>query len=301
MKTKGTKAFLVRSVGGFNGVTHLLIGVLIFGVVYALPLERFGPVQGYFEHITRDPKTVLISFLVIVGGSLFPDLDSPRSTAEFRLGNTGKSISYFMKITGTAIWKLYHFRRDKSLSYKHRAIYHTPLIVVAMAILFSRGIPDTPVPFLQDLGVTYVKDLPVFLLNHSVVFLVLFLAFVFIRLAIATLTYRAFKRVFKNQFLSDMVSIALSAPLAFWVSEMSYNDIKHVSATVLVGYSSHLIGDLFTRGSIPLLYPIPVRGEAYYRPNFPLQISTNEGPSKVTNRIIIVLIVFVIIYDVYKI
>lgn len=286
---------------GFNGVTHILIGVLIYFVVFSLSTLDIAFIDGFVSFITRDVWTVLISFFIVTGGSLFPDLDSSRSTAEFRLGTTGKLISSFMVFSGKLIWGLYHLRRDKRVSYMHRAIYHTPFLLFVFWLLFYFNIPQKDAVFIKELGDLSVKDLPAFFVNNFVVIFVIFSSYLFIRLSIATITYRPFKRVFRKQFIADIAAILLSLPPVFEIMSMTYNDIRTVSYLLILGYGTHLLGDLFTRGSIPLFYPIPIRREAYYRPSFPLQIPTNEGPSRVTNKVIAVLIVIILIYNLYNI
>lgn len=269
-------------------------------VILALDIFDIDVLEPFIRFLSDNIWNVVISFLIVTGGSLFPDLDSNRSTAEFRLGTTGKLISLFMTSTGRIIYTLYHFSYDKKPSFMHRALYHTPLFLGVLWYLFYAGIPtEGEAKFVYLFLDSKVYELPKFLTENAAIILVLIMSFLFIRLSLATITYRAFRKVFKKQIISDILIIIMTIPLVIKIASMPYENIKMFSYIIVFGYGTHLLGDLFTRGSIPLFYPIPIKGEAYFRPNFPLQISTNEGPAQITNKILIISISFLFLYNLY--
>lgn len=286
--------YFKRKRKGFNGVTHLIIGVLIFTIVYLMPTFAIEAIKPYIIHITSGVPIFLITFFIITGGSLFPDLDSKRSTAMFRLGTTGRFLNMFMIKSGSAIWKIYHLKRDKRPGMYHRVIYHTPAFVALFAFIFSLA-PSGKEVILGSFLETKVKHIPSFVHENVVVFLIIVTAHWMMRLSISTLLYKPFKKLFRQQFISNTVSLIITSVFTFYVCTLSLTDIKMIGITVVIGYSSHLIGDLFTRGSIPLLWPIPIKGEVYHRPRLFFQVSTDEGPAQIVNRVLIVSIFFLFV------
>lgn len=278
---------------GFNGVTHLIIGVFIASVVFLVVTFPIDQISTYSEHVTGGVVSIIISFFIITGGSLFPDLDSKRSTAMFRLGVPGRFLNLFMISTGNAIWKLYHCRRDKRPGMYHRVIYHTPAFVVLMTFVFMTA-PISDDAIWSSFIDTKVRDLPSYIADKFPVFLIIASAYLMIKLSVGTLLYKPFKKLFRKQLASDATASIIAIFLTYFIMNMSYTEVRMVGVTVVIGYSSHLIGDLFTRGSIPLLWPMPIKGEAYHRPNFFFQISSDEGPAGMVNRVVIIGIIFVL-------
>lgn len=288
------KQYMSTKRGGFNGVTHLIIGVFIFSVVFLINTFPLPHIETYSNHVTGEFVTAIISFFIITGGSLFPDLDSKRSTAMFRLGTTGRFLNMFMIGTGNALWKLYHLKRDRRPGMYHRVIYHTPAFVVIMATVFMMA-PKSNDAMWGSFIETRVKDLPVYMLENGPTFLIVISAYLMIKLSVGTILYKPFKKLFRRQFASDATASIIAVFFTYTIMSMSYTSIRMIGITVVIGYSSHLIGDLFTRGSIPLLWPIPIKGEAYRRPNFFFQISSDEGPAGIVNRVVIVGTIFIIV------
>ena len=285
---------------GFNGITHILISIILFFVMFIIPSYIFPPFNSYIKIITENYIFLIVSFLIIVGASLFPDLDSDRSTAVFRLGSTGVLINLFMKSIGNFIWILYHFDKDIRPSIRHRIIFHTPIFAFFITYIAYKFIPNNDTIFLQTFLNIKVKDLVPFILQNIIVLVYVLFAFLNERLFISTILYYPFKKIFKRQNISDLVCFLLSLVPLYFIINLSYNKIKYIGISIGIGYLTHLIGDLFTKGSIPLFYPLPIKGQAYWRPNFFLQISTEERPVKILNNILISIIICNCIYFITK-
>ena len=90
--------FLNEEHDGFQGLTHWLISVLFFLLMWLIPWS-FG--NNFIASIRDSVGFTFLIFFVIGGGSLLPDLDSNPlegggSTAIYQLGILGEALSIAM-------------------------------------------------------------------------------------------------------------------------------------------------------------------------------------------------------------
>lgn len=61
---------------GFSGINHVLITIGLFVILFFIPV---APFTDLVARIRETPITLIMSFLIICGAALLPDLDNLKS------------------------------------------------------------------------------------------------------------------------------------------------------------------------------------------------------------------------------
>lgn len=76
-------------------------------------------------------------------------------------------------------------------------------------------------------------------------------------------------KLFARKFFSILKSVVTGAAFAFLLFSAPISYLKFMVYGVCLGSIFHNIGDLFSLGSIPIFFPISVKGQMWYRPHLP--------------------------------
>lgn len=281
--------FLFKNKRGFSGITHCLIALVIFELIWLLP---------FFNILTQGVKDSSTIFIIIywgclIGAALLPDLDGNVSSAGYALGLLGGIMHIFLVSTSSLVYNLIRTGKDKTNS-QHRMFWHAP---ISSVILFAYGF------FCYN----SIKD-------HGTIVEVLKQGFsseifnyIFLEILIISSFYLMLTKLYYNigkirplkkltRFLQPLTIFIFAAYVIFKGTPLF---ILKVFSAVCLGWLFHIIGDLFSLGSVPLFFPIKVKGVFWYKPWFPFQIETNGTLNKILD-IILTIVSVVLMLIIWK-
>lgn len=240
--------FLNEEHDGFQGLTHWLISVLFFLLMWLIPWS-FG--NNFIASIRDSVGFTFLIFFVIGGGSLLPDLDSSTlqgggSTAIYQLGILGEALSIAMITISGVIYSICHTRYDDKPKSQHRMLFHAPIIAILIYLFVLFSIPNTNQRVLDNISVQNVGIL-----------ILVFFAGVSIYLGSNMLIYKLLKLI-GRQYQTQFICLGIMTISVFYMVTMPYSRLKLVGTALALGYLFHIIADVFTKGSAPLFFPIPV-------------------------------------------
>lgn len=245
------KELLLSKHLGFAGVTHWLIAILFFFLLWLIPTDIS---QQYISSISDKGYLFLfIIFLCIGGASLLPDLDSSPlqeggSTAVYQLGVLGYLLSIlFITISGV-FYSVLHTKYDQKPKSQHRMLFHSPIVPIALFIYIH---------FFFTTSQNSISDM---LKANELIYpclMILFLSAISIYLGSSMLFYRIFK-ILKKQKYNQFTCLGMMILGTIYIATMPIEYIKLIGVSIALGYLFHIIGDMFSKGSSPLFFPIPV-------------------------------------------
>ena len=289
----------MKKLKGFSGTTHILIAILFLFLMLLIPTPF---TEGYLNKITNDYAYFLIVFTVIAGASLLPDLDNDVSTAGYRLGIFGKLVTIMMKITSSVMFNFTRMKNDKEPKTQHRMLWHSVFISIMIMLYMWFGVPDSDDNFLSLFLENYnngSEELVNWLVDNSSLFVAVLVSIISVQLGFNGLTWRIFKIV-PNQFVKRFGPIFAQLIMIYCVISMSMTDLKYITLSVGIGYLFHNLGDLFSLGSIPIIWPIPAfwLGKWWWKPHLPFQINTGGLGNKILDIVLLIcdLILFYILF-----
>lgn len=293
--------FFTREVKGFAGITHMLIATVLFQIIWILPI--FSSQTSMIKE--KGIVAVVLFWGIVLGASLMPDLDNTQSTAGYQLGLLGKVMSMFMMMTSGMIYSLFRTKKDHCKS-QHRMFWHTPFICIigfVIVIFFTPKSDSTVFGCVQD--IVSNKSFKIDGMNFSgfsVILLLFILCVASFHLFLNTVCYKLGK-IFARDFFSIAKMVLTIACAVYLGFTMPIEYIKFMSYGVCIGNLFHNIGDLFSLGSIPLLFPIPIKGEIWHKPYFPFQLETGGMANQILNFAlgIIIIILFLVMKGIFHI
>ena len=142
---KSIKELLKYEHAGFSGVTHWLIAICLFFLMWLAPISLS---QQYINAISANRLFAFLVFLIIGGASLLPDLDSSPlqqggSTAVYQLGFLGQFLSLGCITISGVVWSVLHTKNDKKPPSQHRMLFHSPFIALMIFLINQFGYPDS--------------------------------------------------------------------------------------------------------------------------------------------------------------
>lgn len=251
---------------GFMGWTHFLISfsiILLINLFWPVVIPTFG-LQGY--------QYFIIFILVIAltsGSSLYPDIDNDPSTVTNKLGLLGKILSKLFGFVSIIVYNVAHTRKDKTKSKTHRLIWHTPFIWIVIGLLFHLTIPDTQTSGFELIKSGWADNLS----------LVIFALVSYFAIWVA-LGFMLPSSIRKFTFIPALL-------LTGFMLSLPVSNIRGLVICISFGALLHVLEDFITQGSIPIAFPIPIKGQLWAKPWVlgKLQIYTGGATEKIITLI----------------
>lgn len=252
MESENIKNFLTMSLRekhkGFSGITHFLIAIFLFFCMWLIPIP-FS--QDYIAAIKDNIIFAIIIFLIISGASLLPDLDSSPlqeggSTAVYQLGILGMGLSTLAITISGVVYSLFHTKYDEKPKSQHRMLFHSALIPIALFLYSYFIIEDSNKILKNNLNFN----------NISIAIMVAFSA-ISIYLGASMFLYKILSLIGKQKFTQILCLIIMVLSI-FYIINIPYKTLKLIGIAISLGYFFHILADMFSKGSSPILFPIPL-------------------------------------------
>lgn len=285
-----------RRLKGFGGVTHVFASLVIVLTLILIPV----PFLSDIFVITRSNFILfIISMIVLAGGALLPDLDNDVSSAGYSLELIGSLVKSFMKTTATITWEMYHMKNDKKPPTAHRLLWHAPIVGILFIMIFAFGIkPGDGTIFSLMQEYNSRGELLHFFLDNSALALMMFMSFMAVFAGTNLLLWFP-KKLIK---LPKMVDYTIPLLVIVYILTTSMTNVRSLGILVGTGYLLHVLEDLFSQGSIPIIWPIPAfwLKKVWWKPWVPGAIYTGGIINTILNYILEILFVFLLIFVLTK-
>jgi membrane-bound metal-dependent hydrolase YbcI (DUF457 family) len=103
-------------------------------------------------------------------------------------------------------------------------------------------------------------------------------------------------RIIARKAMNVIKTLSTLAIFFFIMVKAPESVIRFLGAGIYIGALFHCVGDAFSLGSIPFVYPIPVKKQAYWRPHIPGQIETAGLANKILDIALLVADLFGLYY-----
>ena len=233
---------------GFMGNTHWLMTMAIFFLMWIIPWQ-FS--KDFISSINSSKIFVFLVFLVIGGASLICDLDSNPlqgggSTAIYQLGILGELLSLLEITISGVVYGIFHTKYDKKPESQHRMLFHAPIIPIVIYFYTIYKIPDSSSTLKDNLNFE----------NAGIIFLA-FCCACAIYLGSNMLIYKILKLI-RKQGSTQFICLGIMVISIIMLLTLPYSRLKLLFKAFSLGYLFHIIEDVFSKGSAPLFFPIPI-------------------------------------------
>lgn len=268
---------------------------MLFFILLIIPVEPFS---SFIRSFLTSPLTGVMTFLVICGGALLPDLDNLKadggSAATWDLGIFGSIISSVMVTISSIVTSIFHGKHDVVPYTQHRFFWHTLFIPLVSFLLMCFFIPDTDTKVI-DLFINFsIDNFP------TAIIISLLLIGICVYIGSSLLLKKLKKMPFMrfSPFLISVVLMIISILVCLFVS--TEHDVKLMTYCVSLGYLFHLIGDMFADGGIPALFPVSgIFGKFFMRVKiFPVTVKTGSTLESIL-KIVFLVIDLILAYFVF--
>ncbi|SHF79211.1 metal-dependent hydrolase [Streptoalloteichus hindustanus] len=192
------------------------------------------------------PVVVLMA-CATAGFALLPDLDHRSSTASRLLGPFTRLVSWLLRRTSSAVYEWSRAPGDRRRDGEHRHLAHTALFAVGLGLavtaLVAVGGPPVAVAVLGFGVLLAAAALGAWVLG----------------------------------VVAAALALAVLAGGAVLVPVDSGRTALVVGGLVAVGCLVHDLGDMVTHSGVPLLWPLRVHGQAWYRVRPPAALRFRAG------------------------
>jgi len=236
----------------FMGMTHSLSAVAIFMVLLA-----------FFPHVllwmtnTNEWSVLVLFFLVLAGGALLPDLDSPQSRAESSLGVLGKILNSIFRGLAKGVQTVIRSKRDEADPDPHRGLWHTPLMsIITGALVFAATRIDTAFE-----AAVFGK------INVGFIF-AFFITLVMTIMALEGLFTKDMKKLKKKHSnLGELYAIVLALAIVTFLFLQLPEGLNFwwLGVATAVGMLVHIFGDLMTTAGCPIFFPVKIKGKMWWK------------------------------------
>lgn len=278
---------LNRKVKGFSGVTHLLLALTLFFLLFLIPI---GSLVDFVGLAKSDIKYFLVVMIIIGGASLLPDLDNDESTAGYQLGFIGVVIKTVMKTIAYIIYSFYHLKNDREPKSMHRLFWHTPFVAFLIILYFMFLFPTGKESFVDMITKLFEdKDISLFLINNTSVFILIVVSYACTLLGSNVLLYWPLKLLPISYKIKSLINNIVPIVVMVVVCMMPLDQLRFIGLSIGLGYLFHILGDLISQGSVPVHWPIPYKGKAWNTPWIlgPFQIKTGGIVNTILNFVLI--------------
>lgn len=261
---------------GFMGKTHALLSIMLLCVCLLIPINVFKETIWLLKD---NILFFIIGIVVTVGGALLPDLDNVQSSAGSTLGFMGSMFTTFMQSTSNIIWNLVHTKHERRPPTPHRFFWHTLVAGMGILLLFYFGLPKGETKIVED-----IKEKSIGTWLQENVILLFFILFLFMTVLCGSnmVMYRIIK-LFKLPKALNYIS-----PMAIcgYLFAIDYNHLRILGICIGLGYILHCVEDCFADTGVPILWPIPIKGQFWHRIKFFITCKTDTEQPSLANTII---------------
>lgn len=179
--------------------------------------------------------TLPIIMLVGAGAALWPDMDHTKATAATTWGPISYGFAWLLENFSQFVYVTTRRGKDMRRHGGHRTLTHTILFaVVSGALVFLTA------------GNNYIN---------------LIVLFIMLCLGLRGL----FPKTTAKNGKFALYGFAAMIPLAMYMGKVPYLDPLTLGIVIMVGSAIHSLGDCLTDSGAPLLFPIPLHGQLWYR------------------------------------
>lgn len=242
------KKILFAEHAGFSGITHWLLSVFFFFIMWLVP---WSFANNYIAAINSSVIFAILIFFIIGGAALLPDLDSSPlqgggSIAIYQLGFLGNILSLLAITISGVVYSVLHTKYDNKPKSQHRMLFHAPIIPILIYIYVEFFIPNSNNILMNNLNY-----------DNSGLIILVFFAGVSVYLGSNMLMYKLLK-LFGKQRRTSKICFFIMLFFIFYMLKIPYIKLKLIGKAVALGYFFHIISDVATKGSAPLFFPIPM-------------------------------------------
>ena len=281
---KNIITYLKGESDAFAGLTHILIAIMMFLSLFFIDNLIFF--SSYVNYLIQNKFMFIVIFFLIAGASLLPDLDNNESTAKYQLGFIAILITIFMKITSSMIFTFTRMKNDKTPPSQHRYFWHSIFIAVIIILIFWYKIPENNQ---SVLGMTLNSNGRLFdtISDNFTSYICVFFAILSIKMGVNSTLWR-FLKLIEDQKTQKAIPLIITILLSIFVLQMTNSQLRYIGFSIGLGYFFHNFADLFSIGSIPIIFPIPAfwKGQMWWKPKLPFQLMTNGFGNYILNWIV---------------
>jgi membrane-bound metal-dependent hydrolase YbcI (DUF457 family) len=219
---------------------------------YTHGLSGFAAGLAVAPHIdglaAAGPGAVVVFAAVTTGAAYIPDLDHQGAKASRLLGPITGLLSWLLRKISGLLYRATKGPRDERCRGEHRHFWHTAIAAAALGLLTA---------WFTSIGGPWAVA--------AVVLFLLLLA---------------------ENSLGDWAFLLFAGGIAVWLAavedpvQLLDSAAGWIGCAVFLGCLIHDLGDMLTHSGVPLLWPMPIRGETWYelRPPRFLRFTTGTWP-----------------------
>ena len=276
---------------GFMGRTHALLSIMLICICMLIPL-------GFFKSTIWLAKTDILFFIVSIivtsGGALLPDLDNCQSSAGHTLGPVGSIFTTFMQTISSIMWNLLHKKGDRPPETQHRYFWHTLICGIGIVCMFVFGIKGGEQTIIESIKTsgnfaTWIQG------NIALMFFILLIFG-----AVLVGSDMVIGKIIKFFKAPKILNYILPALITIYIFVINMTKIKILGITLGLGYIFHAIEDCFADSGVPILWPIPIKGQMWKRIKFlPVPVKTGSLVNSALDLVVFVIdiiLIFLVFY-----
>lgn len=261
---------------GFLGKTHSLLSIMLLCICLLIPVNVFKETIWLLKD---NILFFLIGIIVTVGGALLPDLDNVQSSAGSTLGFMGSIFTTFMQSTSSMIWNLVHTKKERRPPTPHRYFWHTLVAGLGIFSLFFFGLPKGDTKIIDD-----IKEKSIGTWFQENVILLFFVLFLF--MAVLCGSNIVMHKIITWFRLPKVLNYISPTAICGYLFAIDYNHLRILGICIGLGYIFHCIEDCFADTGVPILWPIPIKGQFWHRIKFIVTCKTDTKSPSLANTII---------------
>ena len=248
MELKVIKTILKEEHQGFQGLTHWLISVCVFLLMWLIPWSFSNE---YISAISSNKAFALLIFFVIGGASLLPDLDSSPlqgggSAAIYQLGFLGDILSMLCITISGVVYSIAHTRYDDKPKSQHRMLFHAPIIPILVFLYVKFLMPNGDGKLWGNINFENAGLLALVFFSSCAIYLG------------ANMFIYKLLRLIGRQGATQFICLFIMFISLIYMLNMPFYRLKLVGQGLALGYLIHILSDVLTKGSAPLFFPIPI-------------------------------------------
>lgn len=225
-----------------------------------------GALVGLIPGLITNNVALGIFIVGCAGMALTPDSDHPSATFARTFGPFSKLLARIIEKISGWIYVATKTRRDVNRHGGHRTFTHTFLfcVIIGLSTLLSNKLAALIIVFIAlCLGI------------HGFFPKIM-------RRAKRKLLPRFFTKIFpRSSSKVFLYTVAAIIPMMMYTNALPMLSSLQLSIMIGWGAAVHNIGDCLTDSGAPLFYPLPIRGQVWYRFKFPARFNTGTDLGKI--------------------